>query len=411
MKKLTLLLAVTATLTTTAAYAQNVVHIKKRNAQNYAIDGNRGGANGQSVYLWNQNPNNANQQWIEINRGSGYYSYQKRGTDHCLDGGRGGANRQDVYLWECSDNNQNQHWQKVSTDTGFYQLRKRNASGFAINGGSNGADGQNVNLYNSSSTSSNLQWSIETVGESGVEGESELISHNFNNGNLGPFEPCTVASPNYSRVENRRVTTYWSEDGYRGNRTTRGAEFCEVGRSDGEEVELRFHKYGWMGFTMNLDRMNQRNTRYAVAQIMGYRNWDSDNRFNTWSFLLNIDNGDLVVDHRPGSGTPTIVTIAENFEHGVDQDIVLGFVNSGQQNGSVKVWLNGRLIYNATDINFGMSPFNNSDVQDFESHSAFKLGMYNYNSDEYINGEERAVYYDDVSWYTGPNGYGIVNPR
>lgn len=406
MNKLLLVtIAMTGMLTTAASYAQNVVHIKKRNAQAYAIDGNGGAANGQSVYLWNQNSNNVNQQWIEINRGGGYYSYQKQGTSYCLDGGNGGANRQDVYLWSCSTNNQNQHWQKVSTDSGFYQLRKRNALGFAINGGSGGAAGQNVNLYDSSSSSNNLQWSIETLGE------GELISHNFNDGDLGPFEPCTVASPNYSSVENGRVTTYWTEDGYRDNRTTRGAEFCEVGRSDGEEFELRFHKYGWMGFTMNVDNMNQRNTRYAVSQIMGYRDWDSDNRFNTWSFLLNIDNGDLVVDHRPGAGTPTTVTIAENFQHGVDHDIVLGFVNSGNQNGSVQVWLNGELIYNATGINFGMAPFNDDDVQDFESHSAFKLGMYNYNVDEYIDGEERAVYYDDVSWYTGPNGYSIVNPR
>lgn len=407
MKKsrlISLLVAVTV-LTTTIANAQNVVHIKKRNAQNYAIDGNRGAANGQSVYLWNQNSNNVNQQWIELNRGGGYYSYQKQGTTYCLDGGNGGANRQDVYLWQCSTNNRNQHWQKVSTDSGFYQLRKRNAPGFAINGGSNGADGQNVNLFDSSNLSHNLQWSIE------IQGEGELISHNFNDGDLGPFEPCTVASPNYSGVENGRVTTYWTEDGYRNNRTTRGAEFCEVGRSDGEEFELRFHKHGWMGFKMNLDTVNRRNTRYAVSQIMGYRNWDSENRFNTWSFLLNIDNGDLVVDHRPGAGTPTTVTIANNIRHGVNHDIVLGFVNSGEQNGSVQVWLNGNLIYNATGINFGMAPFNNDDVQDFESHSAFKLGMYNYLSDDYVDGEERVVYYDDVSWFTGPNGYTIVDPR
>lgn len=139
------------------------VHITKRNAPGFAIDGNGGSANGQSVYLWGENSNNVNQQWIEINRGGGYYSYQKQGTNHCIDGGNGGANQQDVYLWTCADNNQNQHWEKVSTDSGFFKLVKRNAPGFALDGGSSGFDGQNIQLYNSSNTSHNLQWSIDNI--------------------------------------------------------------------------------------------------------------------------------------------------------------------------------------------------------------------------------------------------------
>lgn len=145
------------------APSERVVHIRKRSAQAFAIDGAGGAQNGQSVYLWGQNQNNPNQQWVEIDRGNGYYSYQKQGTNHCLDGGKGGANRQDLYLWQCSANNQNQHWQKLSTNTGFFQLRKRNASGFAIDGGSNGANGQNVSLYDSSNPSHNLQWSITPI--------------------------------------------------------------------------------------------------------------------------------------------------------------------------------------------------------------------------------------------------------
>ena len=41
----------------------NVVHITKRNATGFAIDGNRGGVNGQSIYLYAENENNVNQQW------------------------------------------------------------------------------------------------------------------------------------------------------------------------------------------------------------------------------------------------------------------------------------------------------------------------------------------------------------
>lgn len=124
-----------------------------------------------------------------------------------------------------------------------------------------------------------------------------------------------------------------------------------------------------------------------------------------------MDNGDLIATHRPGAGNATDVTVIEDFEHGVDHDIVLGFVTSGEQNGSVKVWVNGVLLVDETGINFGMAPFDDSDVQFSESHSAFKLGMYNYNTDEYIDGEERSVYYDNVSWFTGQHGYDLVNPE
>ena len=144
------------------------VHITKRNAPGYAIDGGNGGAVGQNVYLWNANETNVNQQWVEIDRGDGYYSYQKRGTNFCIGGGNGGANRQNVGLGSCNVNNYNQHWQKVAQGDGGYKLIKRNATGFAINGGNSGADGQNVNLYNSSNTSQNLQWYVSPIRQNGI---------------------------------------------------------------------------------------------------------------------------------------------------------------------------------------------------------------------------------------------------
>ena len=144
----------------------NIVHITKRNATGFAFDGGNGGDNGQNVYLWSANQNNVNQQWIEIDRGNGYYSYQKQGTNYCIDGNNGGTNQQNVYLWNCAENNQNQHWQKVDAGGGAYKLIKRNASGYALNGGSGGVNGQNINLYNASSSSQNLQWFITPIGSS-----------------------------------------------------------------------------------------------------------------------------------------------------------------------------------------------------------------------------------------------------
>jgi len=146
-----------------------VVHIRKRNATSFAIDGNHGGTNGQNIYLWSENESNQNQQWIEIDRGGGYYSYQKMGTNFCIDGNRGGENGQNVYLWGCNANNQNQHWQKVNAGGGAVRLVKRNAPGFALDGGNNGENRQNISLYDSSNSSQNLQWIITPINEASLK--------------------------------------------------------------------------------------------------------------------------------------------------------------------------------------------------------------------------------------------------
>ena len=164
--------------------SEQVVHITKRNAPGFAIDGNHDAVNTQNVYLWSADPNNVNQQWIEIDRGDGYYSYQKMGTNHCLDGGAPGAvNGQNVYLWNCGEgNNQNQHWQKVDAGGGAFKLIKRNDEGFAINGGSAGENAQNVNLFNSSNNSQNLQWFITPIDvEIKVDGEIDNTIVSFPN--------------------------------------------------------------------------------------------------------------------------------------------------------------------------------------------------------------------------------------
>ena len=140
-----------------------LVHIRKRNAPDFAIDGNAGGEKGQNVNLGDADPDDIDQQWLEIYRGNGYYTYQKVGTNFVLDGNNGGENGQNVHLWEEDEDNHNQHWEKVSVALGAFQLIKRNAPGFAINGGNNGADGQNINLFDSSVESQNLHWLITPI--------------------------------------------------------------------------------------------------------------------------------------------------------------------------------------------------------------------------------------------------------
>ncbi|UXP32637.1 ricin-type beta-trefoil lectin domain protein [Reichenbachiella agarivorans] len=138
----------------------------KRNATNYAIDGGVGAVVGRSVELYTY-VQHANLTWTEIDRGGGYYSYQKLNTTVCLDGGSGGSNGQDVTLKTCSSSNYAQQWQKIDAGNGHYRLQKRGTN-FSIDGGNGGAINQNVYLWASSSTNQNQQWRFDNVSSARV---------------------------------------------------------------------------------------------------------------------------------------------------------------------------------------------------------------------------------------------------
>jgi len=140
-----------------------VVQWVKNNTSTFAIDGNKAGVDGQNIYLWKADTNNINQQWIEIDRGQGYFSYQKWNTDFCIDGDHGGENRQNIYLWTCDDTNQNQHWKKVNTGSGTTRLEKRNSPNYSIDGNKGGENGQNIYLYRSDDDNVNQQWTLVPV--------------------------------------------------------------------------------------------------------------------------------------------------------------------------------------------------------------------------------------------------------
>lgn len=150
--------------TTPETEANPIVTMQKRNALGFGVDGNNGAANEQDVYLWSYNADNINQQWEEIDRGNGYYSYKKYETEYCLDGDNGGDNRQNVYLWSCADNNYNQHWQKLWVEDDYYRLIKRNASGYALDGNNGAENAQSIYLWSNSETNYNQHWKFTKVG-------------------------------------------------------------------------------------------------------------------------------------------------------------------------------------------------------------------------------------------------------
>ena len=235
-----------------------------------------------------------------------------------------------------------------------------------------------------------------------------LISHNFNDGKMGPFVDCTTQNPNYTKVVNNRLRTYWKQTSYSSsNRMTKGAEACGDPVHNG--VGYITYKHCWMGFTMNIDKdyMQGDVGVGGLAQVFGF---DLARGQSTWTAMLDMKDGDLAWMDRRGSGnTRADVVIYENYPRGVDMDIIIHNVLSGNNKGLVEIFVNGVLKYSAYNINIGMGEFDINDIQTNQSSTEFKIGQYNH-SDAAVN-EIRIVDYDNVSWYDGVDGYDIVNPN
>lgn len=245
------------------------------------------------------------------------------------------------------------------------------------------------------------------LGLSPLVSGAELVSHDFNDGRMGPFVECTTKSPNYAKVVNKRLETFWTERGWDGSRVSKGAEACHELRERGEELETQ--KEGWMGFIINVDEGHRRDSESGVSQIFGFE--DNRNIF-TWEAVLDLIDGGLVLTHRAGSGTNKIThgDVYPNMPYGVDVSVVIQFILSNRNQGKVEVWIDGKSAYRANNINFGLGNFNNNDEQTDDTYTTFKVGQYDYQDEDYRNNEERIIRYDNLSWYTGKNGYSIVDP-
>lgn len=170
--KTTLLSVFSILLSLVSPLAMSETFVLQKQSTAFAIDGNNGSRqNGLQVYLWDTDLTNVNQQWIELNRGDGFYAYQKTSTSLCLDGGDGGARGQAVILLQCDEGNQNQHWRKVSTGNNDYRLEKRNAPRFSIDGNNGSQREQGIYLWFSNSDNVNQQWTFFPV----IEGSDDIV--------------------------------------------------------------------------------------------------------------------------------------------------------------------------------------------------------------------------------------------
>jgi len=256
------------------AQESTIVQMIKRNSSSFALDGNRGGESGQNVYIYDEGAGNVNQQWYEINRGNGFYSYQKLNTEFCLDGNRGGERGQNVHLWSCNANNFNQHWLKVDMGSGHYRLEKRNASGFSLDGGSNGENEQNVHLWSSDNANQNQHWYFNVL----QQGENAAADHTV--------LPATLEAEDYDSERGTEI-----EQGSNG-----GEHVAYIQNGDYTEYQVYVPNSGTYTLSANVASANDGGTinilsdndRVGSVAVPGTGGWNS---FQAVSSSLNLESG------------------------------------------------------------------------------------------------------------------------
>ena len=133
-----------------------IVNIVKRTAP-FGLHSNNGSSGGALNLHSNLAHNNL--KFNEIDRGSGFYSYERFNSAHSIASGNGGANGQNVFVWSTDPDSYNQQWQKVPATDGSFTLRKRNALSYGIHAGGIIQNLSNVNMH-SNFSHQNLHWFI-----------------------------------------------------------------------------------------------------------------------------------------------------------------------------------------------------------------------------------------------------------
>ncbi|BFM19330.1 polysaccharide lyase family 7 protein [Gilvimarinus japonicus] len=223
-------LMVFTSLALTGSLAHGATFVMEKYGTGYSIDGNGGAQVGQQLYLWGTNLNNANQQWVQLDRGNGYYSYKKEDTNLCWDAGSGGARNQAVTLQACNAGNYNQQFSKVKVYDGteVYRFEKRNASGFSLDGNGGAADRQSIYLWNSSDTNVNQQWELHRVDDGSSDGGSSsdgklAVDTAFDDGSSHSSYPASNAVDGSTSWASR-----WAASGSPVNLTIQLEEVSEV---------------------------------------------------------------------------------------------------------------------------------------------------------------------------------------
>jgi hypothetical protein len=239
-----------------------------------------------------------------------------------------------------------------------------------------------------------------------VNAQSITVTSNFDDGVMDPFLECTTKDPHYTRIEDGRVKTFWSsEGGWDGTRADKGAEMCIA------TDNFKTTKEGWYGFSMTLGDDYPVNKDAGIAQVFGF-----SANYYTWEAMLKMTNNELIMGYRgkgseqPGADEITNTVILSAPERERTYNIIIHFILSANNNGTMEIWVDGENKMEHTGINLGFGTWVDDIQTCSECRTELKAGQYNYDYENWDYDETRTIYYDNVTMYNGSDGYTIVDP-
>lgn len=274
----------------------------------------------------------------------------------------------------------------------------------------------------------NLFATILFFGLSGTLQAQEFTTHNFNDGN---FFPYVVPKPDQRarvKIVNRRVETHWDQALYNGTNSGRKAQIKQAGAAITDEII--FTQHIWMGFWLKIhgDYMRDNtNTNAGLMQIWGHNGISGAANHMAMLKFDGRNGGALVWQHRYNSvAKKTHHLIYPNFPKDKFVRVVMHIKLAERDKGLVQVWVDDELRLNESNQTIGWGEQDATGMINGTYAHGTSIGQYNYfenaNYDDaydgdnhyffgHMEGETRTVTYDNVSLYSGADGYSLVDPN
>lgn len=255
----------------------------------------------------------------------------------------------------------------------------------------------------------------------------ELVKHDFNDGELGPFEIRKKDQEARVKVIKNTVETHWDQALYNGTNSGKKAQIKQAGEDHLDEILFKQHI--WMGFRLKIhhDYMKENTTTHAgLMQIWGHRPDGAQNHM----CMLKFDGrkgGALVWQHRYNSvKNKTHHLIYPQFPRDTFVRVVIHVKLAERDKGEVQVWVDDKLLLDKKNQTIGWGEQDETGMINGTYAFGTSIGQYNYLQDAghddaydgkniffngHMKGETRTVSYDDVALYNGEDGYKMVDPN
>lgn len=250
-----------------------------------------------------------------------------------------------------------------------------------------------------------------------IKVSAPMVRSGFESGTMDFASVCTTTAPNLAtpasladeQVASDQTTgesaikVKWFQTAYRGDRVTKGSEFCTPSLT---------RKEAWVGFMLYVP-----DGGYPVDKDAGVFQMFANKGCTSWTGMLSIRNNDLRFEHRPACVAPTATVLKAALPRNTWIPIVMHLVVSRQKAGTVRIWVGddlqeSRPTYSATNVNVGFGNWVGDALAD-DSWVYFKFGQYNYDPDNDADGETRTVLYDNISIIERgrQDGFDAVRPK